>query len=76
MKYCGELQLQIFDQQIGAYVDFAFIKIGSRETAREIAREIARGRPWRICKCDRPLKPVLKNHYHQYTYDGDYQGKS
>jgi hypothetical protein len=39
----------------------------------EVARACAAGAPWRIAKCDRPLKPVLKNHYREY---GDYQGRS
>lgn len=59
VQYLGELQIQIFSRETGKYEPFGDFLAPNPE----IAREIANGRPWRICKCDRPLKPTLRNHY-------------
>ncbi len=64
MKYVGDVQIQIFNRDTGEYEpqgDFL-------PPSRKIARELAQGRPWRIVKCDRPLKPEMKNHYREYEY--------
>jgi hypothetical protein len=71
VKYAGVLEVQIFDRATGLYVPYPFCP-----PDQGVARAIAGGAPWRIAKSDRPLKPAMKDHYYQYAYDGDYQGKS
>lgn len=55
-EYHGELELQIFNANTGSYEP---IDLEDAEPSAVLARMLAGKRPWRICKCDRPLKPVF-----------------
>lgn len=71
MKYHGDLEVQIFCRETGRYARWSWVP-----PIAAIAREIAAGAPWRIAKLDRPLDPSLLDHYREYSYIGDNQGKS
>jgi hypothetical protein len=73
VKYVGDLQLQIWNREKKSYEIFDPMNVLNLPLNSEVARACAAGAPWRIAKRDRPLKPVLKNHYREY---GGYQGRS
>lgn len=70
-KYVGILQIQVFNRSTRMYEPFPHVT-----PTAQVARALARGAPWRICKCDRPLKPEIKKNYRLYQYKESYLGKS
>ncbi len=62
--YAGGLEIQVYDKKTDSYevvMDAAF----GDENA-DMARIIAGGRPWRICKYDRPLTAIYPKRFPLY----------